>query len=434
MNLSQTIRGARAALPILAGICLFPAISPAPVFMKLGDIKGESTDKDHKDWIIIESISSSGIEEQMAAGLPTGKRQHKPLVVTKSVDKATPLLMELLATGETTPEAILEFSDPGASDAIPYYLIRMKKVLVSSIDIQGDADQSAMEELSLNFPYAEWHYQQFGPDGTIIDRVSTFFDSELNEAGPISQPPIIDQVGNADIPSGTEFIVDVTIQDQDTSYPNIDVDVELDPAAVTIGPVQWVEPDTLRIQGTTSPTYSGQTTITVIASDGANTSRMSFSLFIDSTGTPWEGFMQAYFTEEERQDSLLSSPIGDPDGDFLATILEFLLGTNPREFTPPEEVRSVNPIRVDPTGPDDDGDRIEIHFQQRIDEPLIRLTLFGSPDGETWTPLNNRSGDNPLYQQNSTEGENPLFSNVSGTVNPPSGAPGYFIRFVAEMN
>ena len=29
-----------------------------PAFMKLGDIKGEATDADHKDWIIIESMSS----------------------------------------------------------------------------------------------------------------------------------------------------------------------------------------------------------------------------------------------------------------------------------------------------------------------------------------------------------------------------------------
>ena len=29
-----------------------------PAFMKLGDIKGEATDADHKDWVIIEAMSS----------------------------------------------------------------------------------------------------------------------------------------------------------------------------------------------------------------------------------------------------------------------------------------------------------------------------------------------------------------------------------------
>jgi CheY-like chemotaxis protein len=29
-----------------------------PAFVKLGDIKGQATDADHKDWIIIQSLTS----------------------------------------------------------------------------------------------------------------------------------------------------------------------------------------------------------------------------------------------------------------------------------------------------------------------------------------------------------------------------------------
>jgi type VI protein secretion system component Hcp len=32
-----------------------------------------------------------------ASGLPTGKRQHKPLFITKQIDKATPLLIAPVA-------------------------------------------------------------------------------------------------------------------------------------------------------------------------------------------------------------------------------------------------------------------------------------------------------------------------------------------------
>jgi hypothetical protein len=311
----------------------------------------------------------------------------------------------------------------------------MKKVLVSSVDLDdGDPDRPATVDLSLTYPYAEWHTQQVGPDGEVIDRVSAFFDSELNEAGPISQAPRIGQVGNINAVSGDTFSVDISVQDFDTDYLDLEVDVESDPAAVAIGPVRWMAPESLRVLGTTSPTYGGQTTITLRVSDGINTTRMSFSLFIDSSGSPWDGFMQAYFTEEERQDRVLSSPIGDPDGDLIATLLEFLLGTNPREFTPPELQRQVTPRHVTPTGPDDDGTRIELSFLRRNDEPLIRLVLLGSPDGETWTPLVSGAGDNPLYEESSKEGENPLYDAVTGTINPPTGATGYFVRFVGEMN
>ena len=30
-----------------------------PAYVKIGDIKGEATDQDHKDWIIIEALSSA---------------------------------------------------------------------------------------------------------------------------------------------------------------------------------------------------------------------------------------------------------------------------------------------------------------------------------------------------------------------------------------
>ena len=34
------------------------AVKGGPAYMKLGDIKGEATQADHKEWIIIESMSS----------------------------------------------------------------------------------------------------------------------------------------------------------------------------------------------------------------------------------------------------------------------------------------------------------------------------------------------------------------------------------------
>jgi type VI secretion system secreted protein Hcp len=41
-----------------------------PAFVKIGDIKGEATDNDHKDWIIIEVMSSA-----MFRSIPEGQRR-----------------------------------------------------------------------------------------------------------------------------------------------------------------------------------------------------------------------------------------------------------------------------------------------------------------------------------------------------------------------
>ncbi|MEZ5277560.1 MAG: type VI secretion system tube protein Hcp [Opitutaceae bacterium] len=63
-------------------------------YLKLGDIKGESTDSAHKDWI--EVLSVSGLSEDStrdhSSGMATGKRQHKPITITHEIDKSTPKL------------------------------------------------------------------------------------------------------------------------------------------------------------------------------------------------------------------------------------------------------------------------------------------------------------------------------------------------------
>src|SRR3954451_7250223 len=46
-----------------------------------------------------------------ASGLPTGKRQHKPLTITKEIDKATPLLMRAIFTNQTLPVVMMTLND-----------------------------------------------------------------------------------------------------------------------------------------------------------------------------------------------------------------------------------------------------------------------------------------------------------------------------------
>lgn len=63
------------------------------------------------------------------SGLPTGKRQHKPLIITKEVDKATPLLARALETGTPLPQIVLIGQD---ADGRPLS-VRLENVRVTSI-------------------------------------------------------------------------------------------------------------------------------------------------------------------------------------------------------------------------------------------------------------------------------------------------------------
>jgi type VI secretion system secreted protein Hcp len=157
-------------------------------FLKLGDIKGEATDNAHRDWIIIESMNHSiSAPPGASAGLPTGKRQHKPFVITKPVDKATPLLFGACTGGGTIPMARLEFVSPGPRPQ--YYKVTFKNVLVSSYKTgSSSADSLPMESFSLNYEEIKWTYTQFSPEDQPL-RDHSFYWNLLAETGEFDELP-----------------------------------------------------------------------------------------------------------------------------------------------------------------------------------------------------------------------------------------------------
>lgn len=81
-----------------------------------GDIKGSVTQRGREDTIMVIAYSHEVVSPRdSASGLPTGKRQHKPLVITKEIDKSTPLLFNALVTNEQITDWKLEFWQPSAS-------------------------------------------------------------------------------------------------------------------------------------------------------------------------------------------------------------------------------------------------------------------------------------------------------------------------------
>ena len=83
-----------------------------------GDINGSCTQAGREDKIEIFGWSHEVVSPRDAAsGLPTGKRQHKPLTVTKAIDKSTPLLMNVLTNNENITSWALTCYRPSSSGA-----------------------------------------------------------------------------------------------------------------------------------------------------------------------------------------------------------------------------------------------------------------------------------------------------------------------------
>jgi type VI secretion system secreted protein Hcp len=98
-----------------------------------------------------------------ASGLPTGKRQHKPFLITKSVDKTTPLFYHALINNETLTSCTIRFVRPSNAGTLDnYYTVKLTNASVASSEFKkGDARGGAgrlgeYEEIGFTYQKIEW--------------------------------------------------------------------------------------------------------------------------------------------------------------------------------------------------------------------------------------------------------------------------------------
>jgi type VI secretion system secreted protein Hcp len=140
-----------------------------PAYMKLGDIKGEATDTDHKDWIIIESMSSP-----MYRSIPEGAKDQQrtkgettlgDIVVVRQMDKSSTKLQEACANGTFFKEVEIHFCTTVKNKQEPYLTYKLSDVIVSSYSFHGNSSGSPLpsEQVTMGFTKAEWTYITVDP-------------------------------------------------------------------------------------------------------------------------------------------------------------------------------------------------------------------------------------------------------------------------------
>src|SRR6185503_19311673 len=106
---------------------------------KLGEIKGSVTQKGREGKIAVIAVSHEIVSPRdSASGQATGKRMHKPFVITKELDKSSPLLYKALVNNEDIPEWELQFFTPqlqGASSVgqeMQHFTVRLTNANIAS--------------------------------------------------------------------------------------------------------------------------------------------------------------------------------------------------------------------------------------------------------------------------------------------------------------
>lgn len=140
-----------------------------PAFMKLGDIKGESTDAGHKDWILLESMSSP-VYRSVSEGAKDMQRSRGEttlgdVVVVRQLDKSSTKLQEACANGTFFSEVEIHLCTQVKNKAEPYLTYKLKDVIVTSYSFHGtaSADPLPSEEISLGYTEVEWTYVVIDP-------------------------------------------------------------------------------------------------------------------------------------------------------------------------------------------------------------------------------------------------------------------------------
>lgn len=141
----------RSLQPLLAATALLATSisADAAAYMKLGDIKGESTDKEHKEWINVLSFGTGMSSEPAADGGPAVKFQQFKVEVP--TERSSPKLMEAVCLGTVIPSVIIELTRESADGQETYYRYELKNVLISSYSVSGATADKPMEQLALNF-------------------------------------------------------------------------------------------------------------------------------------------------------------------------------------------------------------------------------------------------------------------------------------------
>jgi type VI secretion system secreted protein Hcp len=135
-------------------------------YLKIGDIKGESQDDKHKQWIEVSHVNW-GVTQPRASTLSTagghtnGKADLSELTFSKLADVASPILFQHCAMGKTIPNAVIEFMRAdGDGKPITYFKIELENVMVSSFHPNSGEGGLLAEQVHLAYSRIKVAYTQ----------------------------------------------------------------------------------------------------------------------------------------------------------------------------------------------------------------------------------------------------------------------------------
>ena len=127
-----------------------------------------------EDNILVQSISHSMLTPtDPQSGQPSGQRVHGPFVITKVIDKSSPLLCTAMTTGEKLPKCEIRLyrtSTMGTQEH--YYTIKLIDAIIVNITTTMphaqesiSAHLTCLETVAFSYRSIEWNHETCGTSG-----------------------------------------------------------------------------------------------------------------------------------------------------------------------------------------------------------------------------------------------------------------------------
>ncbi len=173
----KTLQHSIQASILIAALLLQPCQAALSAYMRVtgaaqGEIQGGVTQKGREGSIEVISLEHQIISPRdPASGLPTGKRQHGTVKITKELDKSSPLLHQAMTNNENLTNVTIQFWRPNGATGqeIQHYTVTLINASVSSIRLwkPNTKDPSAasspdMEEIQFTYQRIVWTWVDGG--------------------------------------------------------------------------------------------------------------------------------------------------------------------------------------------------------------------------------------------------------------------------------
>jgi type VI secretion system secreted protein Hcp len=136
--------------------------------IKFAGVEGESTHKDHKNEIDVESWSWGVSQAAGLAGGGSGKGKATPgdFHFTHKYDKASPVLAKYCASGKHFADAKLTQRKAGEGQK-DFLVVTMKEVFITTVQNSGGYEGNVQESVSCTYKDIEFEYKAQDDKGAL---------------------------------------------------------------------------------------------------------------------------------------------------------------------------------------------------------------------------------------------------------------------------